>query len=175
MYPRPHRLIASAVFSGSCGSKGGGARDVLTEQNLQPRVHVSPMSYGRRQHRSEACVESQVERHTMIVAVAALRPSASLTPSLPPQQSPMFGHRASSHTVCRFRPRRSFLSLAKEAPVGMLVLRYDGSLGLQSLSVRFTFSSIVVRRTHALVFPNTIRSETLSAMKSSSEGPWARV
>lgn len=73
----------------------------------------------------------QVKRHTMIVAVAALRPSASLTPSFPPQQSPMFGHRASSHTVCRPRPRRSFLILEKEAPVGILVLRYDGSLGLQ--------------------------------------------
>ena len=53
---------------------------VFTLQNLHPRVHVSPMS--------------------MIVAVAALL-------SDPPQQSLMFGHRASSQTVCRLSPRRS--------------------------------------------------------------------
>ena len=68
----------------------------------------------------------------MMVAVAALRPSASVAPSFPPQQSPIFGHRASSQTVCRFKPRRSFLILAKEAPLGMLVLRYDGSVGLNA-------------------------------------------
>ena len=45
IYPNPQRLIASAVFSGSCGSSGGGALEVLTEQNRQPRVHVSPMSF----------------------------------------------------------------------------------------------------------------------------------
>ena len=65
---------------GSCGSSGGGARLVFTEQKRQPRVQVSPMS--------------------MMVAVAA-------DLSSPPQQSLMFGHRASSQTVCRFRPRRS--------------------------------------------------------------------
>jgi hypothetical protein len=48
IYPKPHRLIASAVFSGSCGSNGGGALDVLTEQNRQPRVHVSPISWEGR-------------------------------------------------------------------------------------------------------------------------------
>jgi hypothetical protein len=36
--------MAFAVFSGSFGSSGGGAFDVLTEQNLQPRVQVSPIS-----------------------------------------------------------------------------------------------------------------------------------
>jgi len=66
----------------------------------------------------------------MIVAVAALRPSASVAPGLPPQQSPMLGHRASSHTVCNFSPLRSFLMFVKEAPVGIEVLRYEGSLGL---------------------------------------------
>jgi hypothetical protein len=45
MYPNPQRLIASAVFSGSWISSGGGVREVFTEQNRQPRVHVSPMSY----------------------------------------------------------------------------------------------------------------------------------
>lgn len=54
---------------------------VLTEQNRQPLVHVSPMS--------------------IIVAVAAD------LPELPPQQSEMLGQRASSQTVCRFSPRRS--------------------------------------------------------------------
>jgi len=44
IYPKPHLEIASAVCSGSWGSKGGGARDVFTEQNLHPLVHVSPMS-----------------------------------------------------------------------------------------------------------------------------------
>lgn len=44
MYPKPHRLMASAVFSGSWGSKDGGEREVLTEQNLHPRVHVSPIN-----------------------------------------------------------------------------------------------------------------------------------
>jgi hypothetical protein len=61
--------------------------------------------------------------HTIIVAVAALRPSASVAPGFPPQQSPMFGHLASSQTVCSPKPRRSFLILEKEAPVGMEVLR----------------------------------------------------
>lgn len=52
-----------------------GVRLVLTAQKLQPRVHVSPI--------------------IMMVAVAV--------PSLPPpQHSPMFGQRASSHTVASF-------------------------------------------------------------------------
>ena len=63
--------MAIAVLMGSLGSGGGGARDVFTEQNIQPRVHVSPS--------------------IMMVAVAN-----SL--SLPPQHSPIFGHRASSQT-----------------------------------------------------------------------------
>ena len=53
-----------AVFSGSSGSSGGGAREVLTAQKRHPRVHVSPMS--------------------MIVAVA-------VCPSPPPQHS-LAGH-----------------------------------------------------------------------------------
>ena len=64
-------MTASATFSGSCWSSAGGLRLVLTAQKRQPRVHVSPM--------------------IMIVAVAV--------PSVPPQHSPMFGQRASSHTV----------------------------------------------------------------------------
>ena len=66
-----HDAIASAVFSGSSSAGNGGRREVLTLQNRQPRVHVSPS--------------------TMIVAVAA--------PFLLDQHSPMFGQRASSQTV----------------------------------------------------------------------------
>jgi len=50
----------------------------LTLQNRQPRVHVSPS--------------------TMMVAVAA--------PLLLDQHSPMFGQRASSHTVANLLARR---------------------------------------------------------------------
>ena len=67
---------------------------------------------------------------TMIVAVAAWRPSSAVAPSFPPQQSPMFGHRASSHTVWSLRPRRSFLIFEKEAPLGMDVFKYEGRRGL---------------------------------------------
>ena len=35
---------ATAVLRGSAGSKGGGAREVLTLQNLHPRVQVSPIN-----------------------------------------------------------------------------------------------------------------------------------
>lgn len=73
----------------------------------------------------------------MIVAVAARFPSSSVAPSLPPQQSPMFGHRASSHTVCSPSPRTSFLILANDAPVGIEVFRYEGSLGLHMTNNRF--------------------------------------
>jgi len=66
----------------------------------------------------------------MIVAVALLRASASVAADPPPQQSPILGHRASSQTVCRLRPRRSFLILAYEPPAGMEVLRNEGSRGL---------------------------------------------
>ena len=73
---------------------------VFTEQNRHPLVHVSPIS--------------------MIVAVAALL-------ELPPQQSEMFGHRASSQTVCRLRPRRSFLIFLKLSFAGIGVLSHSGS------------------------------------------------
>ena len=63
--------MASAVLTGSLGSGGGGARDVLTEQNLQPLVHWSPR---------------------IIMVAVAVRFSP------PPQHSPILGHLASSHT-----------------------------------------------------------------------------
>lgn len=62
----------------------------------------------------------------MIVAVAS--------PLSPPQHCPIFGHRASSHTVCRFSPRRSFLILLYEADVGTLVFKYFGNRSLQGYS-----------------------------------------
>ncbi|VDP56100.1 unnamed protein product [Schistosoma curassoni] len=64
--------MASAVFTGSSGSRGGGFDEVLTEQNRQPLVQVSPI--------------------IIIVAVAAV--------DFPPvQHSLILGHRASSQTV----------------------------------------------------------------------------
>lgn len=55
---------------------------------------------------------------------------AVASPLSPPQHCPMFGHRASSQTVCSPNPRKSFLILLNEAEVGTSVLRYDGSRGL---------------------------------------------
>lgn len=55
----------------------------------------------------------------MIVAVAAFL-------LLPPQQSEMLGQRASSQTVCRFRPRRSDLIFLKLSLDGMGVLSHEG-------------------------------------------------
>jgi hypothetical protein len=79
--------------------------EVLTEQNRQPRVHVSPMS--------------------IMVAVA-------FDLSEPPQQSPMLGHLASSQTVCSFSPRRSSLILVNDAPVGIFVFKNEGSRGWEA-------------------------------------------
>ena len=45
---------------------------------------------------------------------------------LPPQQSLMLGQRASSQTVCKFRPRRSFLMRLKLSLAGMGVLSQEG-------------------------------------------------
>lgn len=74
-------------------------REVFTLQNRHPRVHVSPIN--------------------IIVAVAA-----ALEP--PPQHSEIFGHLASSQTVCRFNPRRSFLIFLYDDESGMDVFNHDG-------------------------------------------------
>ena len=61
---------------------------------------------------------------SMIVAVAAAFEE-------PPQHSPIFGHLASSHTVWRFRPRRSALILPKFSffpGEGIGVLSHSGNL-----------------------------------------------
>lgn len=70
--------MASAVFSGSSSAGSAGVREVFTLQKRQARVHVSPS--------------------TIIVAVAV--------PFLLDQHSPMFGQRASSHTVASLLARR---------------------------------------------------------------------
>ena len=75
-----------------------------------------------------------LRNHTIMVAVAVFRPSAVV---FPPQQSPMFGQRASSQTVCKFRPRRSFLILLKEAPDGIEVFRKEGNRVLAKSSEIF--------------------------------------
>ena len=46
---------------------------------------------------------------------------------LPPQQSEILGHLASSQTVCRFSPRRSFLMRLKLSLEGIGVLSHEGS------------------------------------------------
>jgi hypothetical protein len=106
---------------------------------------------------------------TMIVAVAAFFP--------PPQQSPILGQRASSQTVCRPRPRRSFLILVYDGPVGILVLRWEGRRGLGSRYEHNT--SIIKKKSYWEVFPSVIleasgsSGSTLSATKSLNEGPAA--
>lgn len=90
----------------SSGSRGPGFREVLTAQNRQPRVQVSPMS--------------------MMVAVA-------VCPSAPPQHSPMLGQRASSHTVLRPSLRRSLCILVNFSPPGSV--RFNQS-GLRVFSCR---------------------------------------
>jgi hypothetical protein len=85
-----------------------------------------------------------LRNHTIMVAVAVFRPSAVV---FPPQQSPMFGQRASSQTVCKFKPRRSFLILLKEAPDGIEVFRKGGKRGLAMLSETFGYTYIRVKPT----------------------------
>ena len=62
----------------------------------------------------------QVSPISIIVAVAA-------DFELPPQQSEMFGHLASSQTVCKLRPRRSFLIFLYDELSGIGVFNQDGS------------------------------------------------
>ena len=102
--------------------------------------------------------------------MAARLPSSSVAPSLAPQQSPIFGHRASSQTVCSPRPLKSFLILVNDDPVGIEVLRNEGSRGLNA-SQELRWSHFPFHQTHCEVFPSTTLSGTLSAIKSSSDGP----
>lgn len=59
-YSRSHSAIASAVFSGSSGSGKGGRRAVLTEQNLQALVHVSPKTCNQKNFAHRANTPSVV-------------------------------------------------------------------------------------------------------------------
>ena len=92
-----------------------------------------------------------------MVAVAVFRPSAVV---FPPQQSPTFGQRASSQTVCKFRPRRSFLILLKEAPDGIEVFRKEGNRGLAMSSETFGCISLHVKPT-PLYYPGPRAQKTL--------------
>jgi hypothetical protein len=104
----PQLAIALAVFSGSMGSGGAGFLLVLTAQNRQPRVQVSPRS--------------------MIVAVT--------TPSPPPfQHSPMLGHCASSQTVFRLSRESDSFTCSYLSPCGALCLSHPGFFTLGSLPV----------------------------------------
>eukprot|EP00978_Attheya_sp_CCMP212_P027058 scaffold90177_cov55-Attheya_sp.AAC.2 len=93
--------MALATFSGSSGSRGGGAREVLTAQNEHPRVQVSPM--------------------IMMVAVAPLPDSES-----PLQHSPMLGHFASSQTVASPSSRTVFRSSKYLSDVAGCALSHFG-------------------------------------------------
>ena len=97
-----------------------------------------------------------IQSVTIIVAVARLLSTLPVESILPPQQSPMFGHRASSQTVCSPNALKSFLILLYDAPEGIDVLRYAGSRG-------------------ALELPSMTRLGGSADIKSSSEGPEASV
>lgn len=111
---------------------------------------------------------------TMIVAVAPFLPSFPSFP--PPQHSPMLGHFASSHTVCRPSPRRSFLISAYEPPAGIECLRKDGRRGLEGegedVSSSRRAEPLGAARhswTDCLVFPSVVirsSSRWFPAMKS---------
>jgi len=47
--------LTCAVFSGSMSSGGGGVRAVLTAQNRQPLVHVSPAVHDSDQVHPHSC------------------------------------------------------------------------------------------------------------------------
>lgn len=111
----------------------------------------------------------------MIVAVAPRLLSSGVAPSVPPQQSPMFGHRASSHTVCNPSPLRSFFILLNDAPDGMDVFRYEGRRGLPQVCKQSDHYSLASNVTYVFVLPSTTRSGISSEMKSSSDGPCSSV
>jgi hypothetical protein len=88
----------------------------------------------------------------MIVAVAPRFPS---TPSFPPpQHSPIFGHLASSQTVCKPSPRKSFLIWEYEEPVGIFAFRCDGSRGLPAKALTRKFDRNGVERNSRLHIPH---------------------
>jgi hypothetical protein len=95
----------------------------------------------------------------MIVAVAA-------DFELPPQQSDMFGHRASSQTVWRFRPRRSFLIFLYDELLGMGVLSHDGSR-----VISFCLPLGPTRAVFNAYFSDGSSGGSLPPTKSEKEGP----
>lgn len=68
-HPTPQLATASAVCWGSRGSSGGGVLAVLTAQNLQPRVQVSPISMM-----VAVAVTEQTARHRTTTAEVGCEP-----------------------------------------------------------------------------------------------------
>lgn len=81
---------------------------------------------------------------------------AVAVPLPPPQHSPMLGHLASSHTVCRPRPRRSCLMAVYDLPRGIGCFRKVGRRGLESELPRR--GGVNQQDTHCEVLPSTTRS-----------------
>ena len=113
--------------------------EVFTLQNRHPLVQVSPMS--------------------MIVAVAA-------DFELPPQQSEIFGHLASSQTVWRFRPLKSFLIFLYDELSGIGVLSQEGRRVI-SFCLPFGPTRAVFRAYAS----DGSRGGSLPPTKSENEGP----
>lgn len=163
--------MASAVFSGSCTSRGGGALDVLIAQNRHPRVQVSPISCDNYEHPS--CGPDPATHHDRSRRVA-LVPSPALA-NIGTARFLAHGAGGSSagpsrtgNTHCRPSPLRSFLILLYDADVGTDVLRYDGSRGLPRRQL-----CRAARMTHDFIRPKLIISISPSgaapgARKSSS-------
>lgn len=95
----------------------------------------------------------------MIVAVAA-------DLSLPPQQSEILGHRASSQTVCRFKPRRSFLIFLYDELSGMGVFNHEGKR-----VICFCLPLGPTRAVFNWYASEGLRGGSLPEMNSSKEGP----
>ena len=96
---------------------------------------------------------------SMIVAVAA-------DFELPPQQSEMFGHRASSQTVCKLRPRRSFLIFLYDELSGIGVFNHEGKRVI-SFCLPFGPTKAVFRAYAS----EGSRGGSLPSTKSENEGP----
>lgn len=125
--------MASAVFSGSCTSRGGGALDVLIAQNRHPRVQVSPISCDNYEQPScgpDAATHHDRSRRVALVPSPALANIGTARFLAHGTGGSSAGPSRTGNTHCRPSPLRSFLILLYDADVGTDVLRYDGSRGL---------------------------------------------
>jgi len=107
----------------------------------------------------------QVSPISIIVAVAE-------DLSVPPQQVEMFGHRASSQTVCRPSPRRSDFMRVKLAPVGTGVLSQVGRrvIGFPYLSKAWGLVVVVAEASSSASSALVIGAVPF-VTKSEKEGP----